>query len=139
MDEFLILRDPRYTKQGGLKSLLLHTFPPNYASIGIYRYAYRDDCRADGPVQTNEYHERFTHRLKETESQSVLQSKRYADKLIIKPKYVDIFYMHFIASTRPGYIPTTINTQPSIAFLKHIRKYGEDCGDLTEELPFDQD
>lgn len=139
IDEFLIIRDSRYLREGGLKSLLHHTFPPNIAAIGIYRYAYRDDCQGDDSIRAEAYHERFTHRLKDTESQSVLASKRYADKLIIKPEYVDVFYMHFVASVRSGYIADTINTQPTVVFLKHLRKYGESCSDLTQELPFDQD
>ena len=139
IDEFLVLRDSRYTRKGGLKSLLRNAFPPQYAAIGIYRYAYRDDCGIEAPVQADEYHERFTHRLRETESQIVLRSKRFADKLIIKPDRVDIFYMHFLGSARPGFVSDTMNTQPSILFLKHLRGYDEDCQELTEELPFDQD
>jgi hypothetical protein len=138
MDEFLVIRDPRFARSGGLKSLLHHVFPPHYAAVGVYRYAYRDDCRKD-PLQTKLYHEKATHRLKEPESQSVLNSKHFADKLIIKPNRVDIFYMHFLASVREGYVVDASNTLPSMVFLKHLRKYDQSCQELTDELPFDQD
>ena len=139
IDEYLVLRDSRYTKEGGLKSFLHYSFPPHHAALGVYRYAYRDDCGKEEPVKTDVFHERFTHRLKDPESKTVLRSNRFADKLIIKPDRVDIFYMHFLGSARSPYLINTMNTQPSIVFLKHLRRYDENCEELTEELPFDQE
>ena len=136
IDEFLVLRDSRYTKEGGLKSFLHHTFPPHHASLGIYRYAYRDDCNSGTIKGADIYHERFTHRLKASESKTVLGSNHFADKLIIKPDRVDIFYMHFLGSARLGYTSKTMNTEQSIVFLKHLRRYDEDCEELTEDLPY---
>lgn len=138
-DEFLIIRDTRFNGEGGLKAMLRHLFPPNHAAVGIYRYAYRGDC-GDGAASADQtYHEKFTHRLKETESQSVLSSKRFADKLIVRPDRVDNFYTHYLISAQQGFTAQTMNAQPSMVFLKHLRRYDQDCSELTNELPFDQD
>ena len=139
-DEYLIVRDSRFTGDGGLKALLHHIFPPNHVAVGIYRYAYREDCGGlEKSAPGHVYHEKYTHRLKETESQSVLSSKRFADKLIVRPDKVDNFYTHFLISTEDQYTTQAMNAQPSIVFLKHLRKYDQECSELTEELPFDQD
>ena len=84
------------------------------------------------------YLERFTHRLTETESQNVLSSKHYADKLIIKPLRSRLFYMHHLTGTWNSYEQQTFNVQPTVAFLKHLRSYGEACEDLLTDDPFDQ-
>ena len=67
VDEFLILKDSRFSGEGGLQRWLHHVFPPSHAAIGVYRYAYRDDCGGkDAQAMTRPYVERFTHRLKDT-------------------------------------------------------------------------
>ena len=139
VDEFLILKDQRYTDEGGLQRWLHHVFPPSNAAIGVYRYAYRDDCGENNEqAMSRPYLERFTHRLEESESQGVLHSKHYADKLIIKPLRTRLFYMHFLTGTRNNYEQQTFNVQPTLVFLKHLRSYGEACEKLLTEDPFDQ-
>lgn len=138
MDEFLVIRDQRFERTGGLKALLHHMFPPQHAALGIYRYAYREDCR-EGEPRSDKYIDRFTHRLKDTESHTVLHTKRVADKLFVRPDRVDVFYVHHLASARDSYITQAANVQPSMAYLMHIRSYGHDCSELTDEAPFDGD
>jgi len=139
VDEFVILKDRRYQGERAMQAWLRHTFPAHQTALGLYRYAYRDDCREEGePTEHARYLDRFTHRMEEPESQSVLQSKRFADKLIVKPLGVSLFYMHFLQASRDGWEAETLNTQPSLAFLKHIRSHGHDCEELVTEDPFDQ-
>jgi hypothetical protein len=108
-------------------------------ALGLYRYAYRDDCeKEDESESKRSYLERFTHRLEAPESKTVLQSQRFGDKLIVKPLGVSVFYMHFLPQGRDGWRFETLNTQPTLAFLKHIRSNGHDCKDLVTEDPFDQ-
>jgi len=138
-DEFLVLKDRRYADERGLERWLRHTFSPLQAAIGVYRYAYRDDCQeGDAQAVGSTYLEKFTHRIEEPESKTVLNSKRFADKLIIKPLRCHRFYMHFLQSTREGFELQTMNTQPSLVFLKHLRSYGQDCNQLVTEDPYDQ-
>lgn len=37
MDEFFVIRDPRFTHDGGLGAFLDHHFRPRHAALGIYR------------------------------------------------------------------------------------------------------
>lgn len=144
-DEFLIIKEDRFSGMGPLKSnplinALRHLFPPKHAALGIFRYAYRNDCQKEAihlePGQS--FHEAYTHRLTQSESVSVLNSGHYGDKLIIKPLMVDIFYMHFLASARPGFVAQSVNAQASSLYLKHLRTYGHDCSELVAEDPYDQ-
>lgn len=69
----------------------------------------------------------------------MLRTKRFADKLIIKPQGVDAFYMHMLRSARHGWEAATANVPPTVAFVKHLRDHGEQCSELTTELPADTD
>ena len=137
MDEFLVIRDSRFSGSDGLKRLLDHVFPRKRAAVGIFRYAYRSDCHPEGSAKSEVYHERFTHRLKQHEGHRTWpMDGTHADKLIIKPEGIDRAYVHFTDSVRPGWERETVNTQPSMVMLKHVGK-DIDCTDLVEELPGD--
>jgi hypothetical protein len=137
IDEFLILKDIRFTGEGRLERWLEHTFYPNQAAVGLHRYAYRNDCQKKGKkALPGKFLNQFTHRLRVSESERIWKHT-FGDKLIIKPLRCYIFWVHHLYGTRDGYDEHTIDTQPSIVFLKHLRSHGQNCSELVSEDPYE--
>lgn len=141
-DEFLILKDSKFGMLGRpstLLNVLHHLFPPKHAALGIFRYAYRKDCQSEPVRLTPEqaFHEQYTHRVVEPESRTTFPFHHDGDKLIIRPKMVDIFYMHFIETVRSGFVRETVNALPSSIHIKHLRSYEHNCSELVTDEPYD--
>ena len=148
IDEFLIINElpiqpGQIYSEIQLATFLHKLFPPHFASVGIFRWAYTD-CRSDkdkgeleeGPVKTLNL-EYFTHREKDAEPNEVAPDT--ADKLIIRPNLVRLFYLHILQEAVPNAKADMMNTPPSVAYIKHLRRYtsSHECQDLTTDFPPD--
>ena len=151
LDEFLIVNEllvqpGQIHSEMQLATFLQKIFPPQSASVGLYRWPYQD-CRSDkektkvtlieeGQNKKN-YVDHFTHREQGAEPNEFVPNT--ADKLIVRPELVKLFYLHVLQEAVSNATADMVNTPPSIAYIKHLRQYASShgCKDLTTEPPPD--
>ena len=126
-----------------LATFLHKLFPPRFASVGIFRWSYID-CRSDKDKDEVEegpnkilYLDNFTHR--EQNPEPSIAAPNTADKLIVRPNLVRLFYIHILQEAVPTASADMMSTPPSIAYIKHLRRYPDShkCQDLTTDFPTD--
>ena len=61
--------------------------------------------------------------------------QQMGDKLVAAPLRVDDLYFHFLISAREPYSPKPYTLSTLLAYVKHIRRYGD--SDSCEDLTFD--